>query len=110
MENQIIEQAYEGKENLNEPLYSLNHLNLISNGKKEFVDKMVALFINDMPKQLLDLSNAYKNNDVVAFSMCLHKLKPSLAHFEIHSVSAMAPQINLWCKNSLPPLSCASMT
>ena len=83
----------EGKENLNEPLYSLNHLNLISNGKKEFVDKMVALFINDMPKQLLDLSNAYKNNDVVAFSMCLHKLKPSLAHFEIHSVSAMATKM-----------------
>jgi PAS domain S-box-containing protein len=89
----ILLNLNEGKENLNEPLYSLKHLNLISNGKKEFVDKMVALFVNDTPNYLLDLSNAYKNNDVVAFSKHLHKLKPSLAHFEIHSVSAMATKM-----------------
>jgi PAS domain S-box-containing protein len=89
----ILLNLNEGQENLNEPLYSLKHLNLISNGKKEFVDKMVALFVNDTPNYLLDLSNAYKNNDVVAFSKHLHKLKPSLAHFEIHSVSAMATKM-----------------
>jgi CheY-like chemotaxis protein len=89
----IILNQNEGKENLNEPLYSLKHLNLISNGKKEFVDKMVALFVNETPAYLQDLSNAYKDNDVIAFSKHLHKLKPSLAHFELHSVSAMATKM-----------------
>ncbi len=89
----IILNQNEGKENLNEPLYSLKHLNLISNGKKEFVNKMVVLFVNDTPAYLQDLSNAYKDNDVIAFSKHLHKLKPSLAHFELHSVSAMATKM-----------------
>ena len=79
--------------NFNEPLYSLNHLNLISNGKKEFVDKMIALFVNDTPNYLTELQIAYEENDVIAFSKHLHKLKPSLAHFELHSVSAMATKM-----------------
>jgi PAS domain S-box-containing protein len=65
-------------EEVNEPLYDLSQLEKMSRGNKEFVSKMISVFI-DLTRESSDiLNNALKSDDITTIKRIAHKIKPSI--------------------------------
>ncbi len=77
-----------GKSHSPEPhaLYNLNSLKDMSRGNDAFVKKMLALFVDSVPRSTLDLEMALKTGDVESIRKLAHKLKPSLDNLGIASI------------------------
>ncbi|MFW0718252.1 response regulator [Pedobacter sp. N23S346] len=71
---------------LNQPLYSLEGLRLISKGREDFVTKMIELFCGQVPDALTNLNACFQENDLLQVSKLAHKLKSTIDHLEIKSI------------------------
>ncbi len=60
--------------------YKLSYLERISNGKNDFIIKMLKLFVLNTPLVLDELDAAYRFKEMEAFKKALHKIKPSLSN------------------------------
>ena len=70
----------------NQPrLYSLENLNEIYHSDYDFVDQIVQIFVENIPKYISDLSEACKKNDWTSVSFTAHKLKSNIKLFNISS-------------------------
>ncbi len=68
------------------PLYSLTQIEDIARGSKEFIDKIIDLFIKQMPISLKEMRDAYDSKDFVKLSKEAHRIKPSIDHMGIVSL------------------------
>lgn len=62
----------------NTSLVDLSMLKDITKGNEAFMLKMIAMFIDDTPKKLEEMSLALENNDYQKISALGHKFKPSI--------------------------------
>lgn len=74
------------QEEMNAPLYNIQNLLNVSRGKKEFVGKMLNIFIKEASLSLESIRDAEKNGDIAKISSTAHKIKPSLNNLGIHSI------------------------
>lgn len=63
-----------------EAFYQLSYLEGISNGKREFVHKMLKLFVDNTPGLLDEIETAFKYRDIDSLKKNLHKIKPALSN------------------------------
>lgn len=63
--------------NTSAPLYSLDRLNEMAEGDTSFVDKMIALYLEQMPIILADLEKASREKDLQEIAAVAHKVKSS---------------------------------
>lgn len=63
-----------------EAFYQLAYLEGISNGKREFIHKMLKLFVDNTPVLLEEIETAFKYRDTDALKKNLHKIKPALSN------------------------------
>lgn len=73
--------------------YSLSFIESISNGKKDFVKKMIELFIVNASNILDDLMNAFHLDNNEEIKNHLHKLKPSLYNFMIDEAKEICKEL-----------------
>ncbi|HEV2483125.1 MAG TPA: ATP-binding protein [Puia sp.] len=71
----------------NQPLYDLHRLEAIGQGNKDFVSKMIQLFIDQVPAVLEELKAAGAKRDFQAIHAKTHTLKPTLHNFSIDILS-----------------------
>jgi PAS domain S-box-containing protein len=94
------------------PLYDLTQLNTLARGNKEFIGKMIALFIEQVPASVKEIQEAYEQKDFEKVKKTAHRIKPSIDTMGIESLkeeireieqSAEAyqtsPQLELLIKN-----------
>lgn len=74
------------KEEMNAPLFTIKNLLDVSRGKKEFVAKMLNIFIKEASLSLQNIREAEKNGDILKISSTAHKIKPSLNNMGVFSV------------------------
>lgn len=74
-------------------LYSLSKLNEIGRGNKDFIKKMISLFIDQTPAATDSIKSAYTSNDFSKVKAVAHRIKPSIDNMEIHSLKSEIRQI-----------------
>ncbi len=67
-------------------LYSLNSINNLSRGNEEFVQKMIAIFIDQTIDTIQKVEKALLTNNFQEVSRLIHKIKPSIEGMGILSI------------------------
>lgn len=67
-------------------LYNLNSLNNLSRGNKEFVEKMVVIFIEQTNTTIEKIKNAIEAENFIEVSQLIHKIKPSIEGIGVISI------------------------
>lgn len=65
------------------PLFSLSKLEQISRGDQEFINRMIALFIEQTPQVIAEMNEAIGKNDMVTIKKVAHKIKPMIDSLDI---------------------------
>lgn len=81
------------------PLFDLSKLKMISKGNIEFINKMIALFIETSSTSIVDMKQAYLNNDFEKISKIAHRIKPSIENLEISSLKNEIKEIEMNAEN-----------
>jgi CheY-like chemotaxis protein/anti-sigma regulatory factor (Ser/Thr protein kinase) len=79
----------------NAPLFDLTKLQTISRGNIDFINKMIALFIETTPVCIVDMKLAFVNNEFDKVRKIAHRIKPSIDNLEIASLKNEIREIEL---------------
>jgi len=74
------------KNNQIQKLYNLNSLNNLSRGNKEFVEKMIIIFIEQTTITIEKIKNAIEAENFIEVSQLIHKIKPSIEGIGVISI------------------------
>jgi len=80
-------------------LYDLSQILSIGNGNVQFVQKMLALFIEHTPPSIKQIREAFKNKDFITLSRTAHKIKPSINSLKISNISEEIMHLSKITKN-----------
>ncbi len=69
-----------------EKLYNLSSLNNLSRGNREFVEKMIVIFINQTNTTIEKIQNAIEADNFMEVSQLIHKIKPSIEGIGVISI------------------------
>ena len=69
-----------------EQLYDLKTVHEISRGNKDFVKRMIQLFINEIPPSIEQMKKAYKDGEFTVLNNIAHRIKPGINNMGINSV------------------------
>ena len=83
---------------LNETLYNLSNLEAISNGNEAFIKKLLGIFYTQTPQLVVDIKQAYKDNDLEKVSALAHKIKPTIDNLGIISIIQLVKDIEATAK------------
>jgi response regulator RpfG family c-di-GMP phosphodiesterase len=67
-------------------LYNLAHLQKISRGNQAFIEKMIRLFITQMPDNITLIKESYENSDFEILKNTAHKIKPIITNLGIEDL------------------------
>jgi len=76
------------KEISSENLYDLSGLKAISRGNEAFIKKMVGIFLMETPPTVVEIEEAYKNQEWEKMGKLAHKIKPSIDNLHIHTLKS----------------------
>lgn len=85
--NENILLPTEPKKEKKAALYDLSQLESISKGDKNFIKKMVELFIREGEKSIHEITEAYNLQNIAKVKSIAHKMKPSIENMGIMCVS-----------------------
>ena len=83
-------------------LYNLSYLSDISRGDKEFMKKMVDLFINQIPAALTDINEAFADNDFSRVKALAHKTKSSIDTLGISKIKNEIKELEMLAMQNKP--------
>ena len=67
-------------------LYDLTTLQSIGRGNKEFIEKMISLFMSETPAKLIAMEESYRLHDFKAMGKIAHQIKPVIDNLGILSL------------------------
>lgn len=67
-------------------LYSIAYFEEVAGGDRDFITKMVSLFIELTPGLVADMNKAYEQHDLKEMGRLAHKVKPNIANMGISSL------------------------
>lgn len=79
---------------LNEKLYDLSYLRDLSQGDESFTKQIIETFIVMVEQSVAQLQTALDNKDVETLRKIAHKIKPTLANFQIISIKELVEKLN----------------
>jgi len=68
------------------PMYDLTKLEDIAKGNQAFIDKMLRLFIDQVPDSVAEIKTAYQAGDYQTIKKVAHRIKPTIDIMEIVSL------------------------
>jgi CheY-like chemotaxis protein len=77
------------------PLFDLTKIQTIARGNKEFVTKMIELFIETTPVSIIDMKTAYSNKDFDKLKKIAHRIKPAIDNLEISGIKNEVREIEM---------------
>lgn len=78
---------------MEEPLYNLSSLRVISKGREDFVKKMVDMFCEQMPPMVNELKDAFEGHNLEQMGSIAHKLKSSIDHLNMTTIQRVIRDI-----------------
>lgn len=86
-------------ENMNEEkaigkLYDLSYLNELSQGDESFTQQIIETFLIMAEQSVENLRSAQTNNDLATVRKIAHKIKPTLANFQVTSIKSLIDKLN----------------
>lgn len=75
------------------PLYDLAKLEEISRGNKDFVEKMIRLFVEQVPASIEEMQAAYLERNFEIIKKVAHRIKPSIDNMGVSSLKAEIREI-----------------
>lgn len=78
----------------------LSYLNEISDGDKEFIADVLNTFLEEMPKDMAEMSNAITENNVIMVGKMAHKTKSTLHTLGLNELKEMALKIEQTAKSN----------
>ena len=81
-------------------IFSLEKIKKISSGDKEFVAKMIDLFIQTASSSLEMMKTAYAEKDFKSLSAIAHRIKPSINDLEIIQITDEIKQVEFLSKEN----------
>lgn len=69
-------------------LYSLEKLEKMSRGKTEFIDRMVALFVAEIPSSIAQINEDLASGRYDRIKAVVHRMKPSIKMMSISSIES----------------------
>jgi PAS domain S-box-containing protein len=85
-------------------LYDLSKLNEIARGNEAFINKMIKLFIEQIPAATAAIQAAYLAKDFDSIKRTAHRIKPSIDNMGINSLTKVVREIEtLALSNANPP-------
>jgi two-component system, sensor histidine kinase len=78
---------------INQPLFNLDMLRKIGEGNDEFVDKMLRIFIQQVPAAVDEIRLAYEAGNIEMVKKIAHRIKPSLGNMGIVSLKEVIEKI-----------------
>jgi len=82
-------------------VYSLEKIKKMSRGNEEFTNKMVSLFLKEVPSAVEQMKIALDNEDWSVLSSVAHRIKPSLALFEMDSLRDCIQNLEDYCREEV---------
>lgn len=73
--------------------YDLSKIKEISNGDKEFVNRMIELFVNIIPPSLQKMKIAFQDKDFKTLNAIAHRIKPSINDLGVTQISHEIKQV-----------------
>lgn len=89
----LNEKETAGVMNKVDALYNLAKLNEIARGNKAFTDKMIRLFIKQVPVSVEEIQAAYLDRNFDIIKKTAHRIKPSIDNMGINSLKAEIREI-----------------
>ena len=78
----------------------LTYLNTISEGDKEFINDILNTFLEEMPRDMKQMSNAIEINDIVLVGKMAHKVKTTLHLLGLEELRSLALKIEQTAKGN----------
>jgi len=99
--NQVQQTTDTKNEKTDLKLYDLNKLKELSRGDKEFIKKMISLFVEQAKVSLDEINFAYKLNDHDKIHKVAHRLKPSIDNMGISSLKKEIRELESLAKDQM---------
>lgn len=90
-------------------LYSIAYFEEVAGGDRDFIKKMVDMFIELTPVIVVDMNKAYEQHDLKEMGRLAHKVKPSIANMGISSLNTAILEIEMAGKDEVDSPSLAPM-
>jgi two-component system, sensor histidine kinase len=90
---EVVEQQKDDIKLKSSKLYDLKKLKEVSRGSAEFVNKMILLFIDQIPQSMKKLTEAYELGDYKSVAAIAHKIKPSIDNMDVKGALAEVQKI-----------------
>ncbi len=81
-------------------LYDLTMVRQIGKGNPDFIGKMVALFLDQLPNDIVKLKEHTEKEDWDALSKLAHRMKPSIEGMGIHSLKTIIRELETRSRNN----------
>jgi response regulator RpfG family c-di-GMP phosphodiesterase len=82
-------------------IYDLSKLKAISRGNNDFVDKMISLFIEEIPISMNSMLEALNQYDYPKIQAIAHRLKPSIHNMGIEHIALGLGELEIMAKNAV---------
>ncbi|MFZ4058452.1 MAG: PAS domain S-box protein, partial [Ferruginibacter sp.] len=82
-------------------LYDLSKLKEISKGNAAFVNKMIALFLEQIPSTVAEIKEGFVQDDFDRIYALAHRIKPTIDNLNIHSLKTEIRSIEEFAKNKV---------
>ncbi len=77
------------------PLYDLAKLRALSRGNEAFIERMLQLFVRDIPESVTKMEAAFHQGDLMTVKALAHRIKPSIQNMGISLLKDDLPEIEL---------------
>lgn len=81
-------------------LYDLTMVRQIGKGNPDFIGKMVSLFLDQLPNDIIKLREYANQNEWEALSKLAHRMKPSIEGMGIHSLKTIIRELETRSRNN----------
>ena len=77
----------------NQRSYELSMIETMCRGNQEKINKMISVFIDQVPASVDEIKSAYHKNDFTTIKNTAHRIKPSFAYYGIANIEKEINQI-----------------
>ena len=85
-------------------LFDLSYLKEISHGDTVFLNKMLELFVEQIPGSILEINDAYSRKDLISLKAIAHRIKSSIDTLCIHSLQNPIRELEALALDNKPGL------
>ncbi len=82
-----------------ESYYSLEQIKKLSAGNREFLDKMIQVFLDETPSQIKQMRELQEQNDFYRLGRLAHKMKPTIDMFDMLDLKTIIRELEIESKN-----------